>query len=85
MNGPQNRVRVAGIDRALRGRGENWCVGCGLRRLPDRWSGHGAMMCSKAAAAGRQMGIVAAIESGRERTQREEQNEKDGKRAPHLQ
>jgi hypothetical protein len=31
------------------------------------------------------MGIVAAIESGRERTQREEQNEKDGKRAPHLQ
>jgi hypothetical protein len=42
------------------------------------------MVCAIPAAAGRQAQVLAGIESGRQRPQPHEQNQEDGKPAPHL-
>ena len=82
--GRKNCDCISGIERAMRWRGEAWLVGCGLQHLCHCGVGHGAMVRSVAAAAGRQTRIAAGVEGGRKRPQPEEENEEDGERTPHL-
>ena len=71
------------IERAVRGsREEGFALGR-LQHARNHGVGHGAVVGAVSAAAGRQTGVV-GLERGREGAKREEEDEDEGKRAPHL-
>lgn len=84
MHGRHGCAFSCGVERAMRGCSEDGPAARFLHHAGHERVGHGAVMGSVAAAAGRQARIVIGMESGRERPQAEKQNEQDGERAPHL-
>lgn len=69
----------------LRSGEDGLAAGCGLGYKRRHTHGHGAMMRSVTAAAGRQARVVfAGWENGRKRPEPEEQNQEGGNPAPHL-
>lgn len=83
-DGRQDCCRGAGVIRAGERRGKGR-PGIGLRLRRGHLHGHGAVVRSVPPAAGRQSGVVAGFERGRKRPEPEEQDQEDGKSAPHLQ
>ena len=66
------------------GSGEDGLAGCGLGHHGGKAHGHGAVVGTVTAAAGRQDRVIAGGEERRERPQPEDQNQEDGKGTPHL-
>ena len=75
MNRRDGRVGVSWIQGAMRWSGEECLAARGFNHPRYRRAGHGAVMCTVAAAASGQARIVAGFESRGERPKPEEEQE----------
>jgi len=77
--------RITGVHWALRrGRKGSGRARNAANRLRDGFFAHRTVMRAVTAAAGGQARVIAGSEAGRQRANPEEQDEEDGKHAPHL-
>ena len=78
------RNHVAGKIGAGYGSLDAGCAGLWLAHHGGHLLGHGAMMCAVTSAAGGQARIITGGKCHRQRPRAKEQNQENGKRAPHL-